>query len=372
MTRRFTEQGFQVFGYEHEVSGISVAQAKRVLSNAGLHYVWVKQDSTPAVSAEIVFPPMPNTDQSWDKIREVLECLEQNGAECGTVDLGGHVHLSARRVINLDEAMFMRHSMELASNSDADSPEYPSSDLYGDLMPIELLKDVIRRYATFQPTIDSMLPRSRRDYRMAQPVPQVLRPAFDNLQSIRAIDEYMGGKFRVINVSPWTTKQTIEFRQHQSSASVKKLRTWVELLMNMFVHSDMTRLDYSSEQETDIQPFRPFSRNGTAWALCRTPAGASVRELMDGIGWTPNNVRRTISEWRNRFGDDVVETISQQNNGASYGDGDTHTRYRIRETMGGGISRLPENHADIGTPSIYGGLADEWFEYIQERVHDLN
>jgi len=148
------------------------------------------------------------------------------------------------------------------------------------------------------------------------------------------------------------------------------MRNWCMLICNMIRWSDTSRLSYDAQGETEIMPFRYSSRNGVAWSMCRSDDGASVQELMDAIGWNPNNVRRTISEWRSRFGDDVVQTVSQQNNGASYGDGDTHTRYIVRRTIGNTVGLLPENR--IGQSSIYAGLHDEIYEYLQERISELS
>ena len=376
ITSLWSDDGYQVFGYELEVNGLSVSRSKQVLRDNNLTYCWVTSDSTDVVDAEIVFPPLPNCDLAWNKIREVMEALENSGARVGLVDLGGHVHISARRVLTMDMVSFTNKACELAMQSfeegsnDKDQRQYPSLDYYGDMFSYTLCRDVIKRYATFQPSIDEILAPSRRNYRMAQPVPNALNARFDNINCYNEMANYLGGKFRVINVNPLTTTGAIEFRQHQATLDAKKLRAWVTLIMNMFKWSDNYRLDYQGEQTTEEQPFRRFSRNGTAWEMCRTENGATVRELMDAIGWTPNNVRRTISEWRARFGDDVVQTIGQQNNGASYRDGDTHTRYIVRQVMGGGISVLPENRA--GTPSIWGGLDDEWYEFFMERRHELS
>ena len=89
----WSDDGFQVFGYELEVHGISVSRSKQILRDNNLTYCWVTSDSTDIVDAEIVFPPLPNCDLAWDKIREVMEALENAGARVGLVDLGGHVHI---------------------------------------------------------------------------------------------------------------------------------------------------------------------------------------------------------------------------------------------------------------------------------------
>ena len=113
----WSDDGFQVFGYELEVNGLSVSRSKQVLRDNNLTYCWVTSDSTDVVDAEIVFPPLPNCDLAWDKIREVMEALENAGARVGLVDLGGHVHISARRVLTMDMVGFTYKACELAMQS---------------------------------------------------------------------------------------------------------------------------------------------------------------------------------------------------------------------------------------------------------------
>ena len=143
-TALWSDDGYQVFGYELEINGLSVSRVKQILRDNNLTYCWVETDATDVVDAEVVFPPLPNCDLAWDKIREVMQALENEGARVGLVDLGGHVHISARRVLNMDMVSFTNKACELAMQSfedgsnDKDQRQYPSLDYYGDMFLILL------------------------------------------------------------------------------------------------------------------------------------------------------------------------------------------------------------------------------------------
>jgi hypothetical protein len=365
--------GFMVFGLECEIDDLSPSRAERALSDAGLDAVWITTDASNGVSAEIVFPPLPFCTRSKNFVGRVYETLENAGATI-SVGCGHHVHFSASQVTNCTMDEFYEDAINRARNTsynDANGAKLPSGDLFGDAMPFELVKDVVYRYGIHQDEVNRILPNSRHDNRMCPNLyGKVRHNNFDGIRTMGDLNAHLGGKFSAINVSTYNTHGTIEFRQHSGTLNAHKIWGWIELIHNMFMWSDNERLEYNAQASTDIQPFRPSCRNGVAWSMCRTSNGASVAELMNAIGWTPNNVRRTISEWRARFGDDVVQTIGQQNNGASYGDGDTHTRYIIRETIGNSVSIIPANRA--GQTSIWAGLSDECFEYMQERIQELS
>ena len=370
--RHFTDNNFMVCGGECEIGNISMAHARRALSQAGINGVWVTTDASNGVTAEVVFPPLPiELRQTWAFYDAVYTTLENAGAEINQ-GCGHHLHVSTANVEGLTPIEFFNKAIYCAEQTDySDSPsqKYPSGTWYGDAMPFELLKDVVYRYGTHQAQINQMLARSRHDNRMCHNLYNKVRhQGFASISNVGQLTSHLGGKFTAINTTNFANG-TIEFRQHQGTLNAKKMEAWAKLILQMFKWSDAERLAYDAQTQTNVQPFRVSSRNGVAWEMCRSENGASVQEMMDRIGWTPNNVRRTISEWRSRFGDDVVVTHSQQSNGASYGDGDTYTRYQVLETVGSGVSLLPENR--IGQTSIFSGLDDDVFEYIQDRIIEL-
>ena len=52
---------FLIFGLEIEISGITVTRLSQLCRENSLNYVMIVNDGTPEVSAEIVFPPLPNS-----------------------------------------------------------------------------------------------------------------------------------------------------------------------------------------------------------------------------------------------------------------------------------------------------------------------
>jgi hypothetical protein len=379
-----TQNGFFVASGECEIGNLSVSRAHSVLENAGHDGLWITSDASSGVTAEIIFPPLPvayyDADEAcfmpymptWNFYNDVYTTLENAGAEIN-VGCGHHLHIVASMGVGMIDAFYDAaiYKARYSDYNDSADEKYLDGAYYGDIMPFELVKDVVYRYGMHQNEINKMLSRSRRDNRMCNHLyNRVRHDDFDGITTMGNLNAHLGGKFCAINVSTYNTYGTIEFRQHQGTLSSIKMRNWCMLICNMIRWSDTSRLSYDAQGETEIMPFRYSSRNGVAWSMCRSDDGASVQELMDAIGWNPNNVRRTISEWRSRFGDDVVQTVSQQNNGASYGDGDTHTRYIVRRTIGNTVGLLPENR--IGQSSIYAGLHDEIYEYLQERISELS
>jgi len=373
MTIHFNN-GFPVVGIEAELDGISATRSERVLSDANINDVWVTTDPSNGVSAEIVFPPLdPYNPATWTHVRSVLDTLDNNGGRISQ-GCGMHVHFSSACVTSMSSNDYNDLSREKASQTSYNSPssdKYVSGDVFGDLMPFELLKDVVYRYGLHQPEINKLLAGSRHNNRMCNGLYNTVRHTnFESITDPSSLNDHIGGKFYAINVSNFGSgKQTIEFRQHQGTLNADKIRNWVMLISNMFYWSASKRLFRVNPIITEQQPFRANTRNGVAWLMCRTENGATVQEMMDAIGWSPNNVRRTMSEWRSRFGDDIVVTVSQQNNGSSYGSGDTYTRYIVRESTGGTIELFPENQ--IGHTSIYAGLEDQIYEYLQDRIIEL-
>ncbi len=367
------ENGFMTMGSECEIGDVPPDRVISALNDAGINGVWVTTDISGGVSAEIVFPPLPmfhpRTKEFYEFVYRVLDSI---GAEINT-GCGHHVSFSTAQAINISEDEFFDHAINLASSTDYNDPhsaKYPSGDLYGDPMSFELVKDVVYRYGLHQRDINRMLPDSRHDNSMCYELYNKVRHNdFDRMDNVTRLSSHLGGKFAAINLSKFDSG-IIEFRQHAGTTDSEKILNWVELIHNMFQWSDNNRLSYDSSQTTPEMPYRRVSKKGVAWALCRTPNGATVQDIMDRVGWTAGDVRRTISEFRSEQGsDDIVQTISQLNNGASHGDGPTHTRYIIRETLGNGISLLPDNQ--IGQTSIFAGLSDDCFEYMQQRIITL-
>ncbi len=378
----FNENDYLVFGLETEISGLSVNRSREALRNANINWVHVTDDGTSGVDAEIVFPPLPDSNLAWRKVEEVYQCLENEGARIN-VSCGHHIHISTKK-IDGDRHLknqFLSKTMRLSETSNYPNIQIANECFNRDEMSPELMIDVTRRLVKHDSVYNSMVSESRRNNHFCENS----RVTLENLNLCNTIQDlenafctgtYRSHKFMSINFTKWS-RGTVEFRKHQGTLDMYKIRAWVRFHLNLFYTSDSTRLDYSnttpSSTDTPIQPFRNHSRVGLIWSMCRSDNGASVQELMSATGTSAINVRARISEMRARFGDDAIVTHSQQANGASYGDGDTHTRYQIREqiqTNASSIRLLPENR--LGLDSLFSGLDDNLFEYIQERIDALS
>jgi len=375
----FNENDYLVFGLETEIADLSVSRAQNALRSAGINWVHVTDDGTYGVSAEIVFPPLPDSNIAWRKVEQVYECLENAGATINR-KCGHHVHVSTKKINHerCTKDQFLGKSIRLSETS-----AYPNISIATECfdrqeMPPELMIDVTRRILMNHDTYNSMVSNSRRQNDFCTNSQATIENidlcnTISDLERAFCIHQHRNHKFMEINFTKWS-RGTVEFRKHQGTLDVKKIRAWVQLHLNLFYTSDRTRLNYdgTASTQTPLEPYRRHSRLATIWSMCRSDNGASVSELMNATGTSAINVRARISEMRSRFGDNAIITHSQQANGASYGDGDTHTRYQIRETIDSvsRITLMPENRR--GLDSLFSAIDDELYEYLQERIDALS
>ena len=393
MTTIFRDDIYPTFGHEVECANggdsrnWSISRWQDELNDAG--YTWVKavHDGTVEVDVEFIIPPFPLCDEAKQDIANLFSFIESKGAIVGRPKLGGHVHMGNRLVQgNISESDFWRSS----KNEVITSGRYynPTSSMTAP-MPLSLVKDVISRYAEHKRDIDSILPRSRRDGQnsMIRNIDHVSPngrdyTVFMQAENWRRMDDILGGKFRLINISNWSRLNTIEFRQHQSTLDATKLFNWCHLIANMFQHSDWHRMDYNAPSSiivnTPENPFRRGSRIGVLYMAMRVDGGATTRDLMNATGWSADTIRARVSEIRNRedIGQDGLLCHTQQAYGNSYGtsqgehDLNGYEVVRTIETqVQGGVGLMPENRR--GMTSIWAGLSDTLFEYFNSRREQL-
>lgn len=357
------------------------------LNDAGFNWVDARFDGTTEVDVEFVIPPFSLCDAAKSDIAELFAWIESKGAKVGRPKLGGHVHMGRSLVnSNISKSDFWRASKaEYATNR----RYYEPSASMTAPMPLSLVKDVICRYAEHRADIEAILPPSRRNGRnsMIQNIDHVAPnghaySAFMQADSFGSASRVLGGKYRVINLEPWSRLHTMEFRQHQSTLDVEKLFNWCQLITNMFQHSDWHRMDYNAPSsiivDTPENPFRRGSRIGVLYTAMRVDGGATTRDLMNATGWSADTIRARVSEIRNRddIGQGGVLCHTQQAYGNSYGtsqgehDLNGYEVLRTIETqVAGGVGLLPENRR--GMTSIWAGLSDALFEYFNARREQL-
>ena len=257
-------------------------------------------------------------------------------------------------------------------------------------MQFELLKDVVRRYSINQTTIDAFMPQSRvspnRAAHMLRSIAHLTREheaGFEATETVSQLDNVIGGKFNAVNVSTWS-RGTIEFRQHPATLSSGKVMNWVSLLIGLIEDSDANRIDYAPSATREVteavaSPVQPYRRNsniGLLWSACRITGGASVRQLVNITGMTPQNIRARFSEMRSAHGDDVIVTHTQQSYNNAYGSsngqydlGGYEVLEQVERTTSQASSGVCLMSDDIiGSTDIYEGLPHSIARYFQRGV----
>lgn len=338
---------------------------------AGLTHFGVVRDGSESVCAEIVTPPLPiRSARTYRIISEALTIAKQEGFRY-QMNCGLHVHIGVRRLkagIDLnhytDEALRKaRQSWNDADGSDTNM-RYPDADLWftpaSEGMQFELIKDVCYRYGKNHDAIDAAMPRSRvqptegnwisprcphtgqrYQYAMLRTIAQT---ATDERFLTADADSAIGSTSYVSrlssllarNVSDWHERYrtinltsypngTIEFRQHPTTLSSKKIRLWAEFILNLFEYSDAKRIRYAEQLRNETVyspdcPFRYSSNIGQLYQMARrTEGGATVQEMQMQTGMSADNIRARFTEIRQRIGHDLVVTHTQQAYNHRYG-----------------------------------------------------
>ena len=160
----------------------------------------------------------------------------------------------------------------------SETSNYPDIDIATecfsrDEMAPELMIDVTRRLVKHDSVYNSMVSESRRNNHFCENSRVTLENldlcnTIQDLQNAFCIGTYRSHKFMSINFTKWS-RGTVEFRKHQGTLDMNKIKAWVQFHLNLFYTSDSTRLDYSnttpSSTDTPIQPFRNHSRVGLIW-----------------------------------------------------------------------------------------------------------
>ena len=356
------------FGIEIETSGQSITEIKNALRHNEINGCIVKPDGTPSVDCEIVLPPLPVCDFSFDYIKKVCRILQNIGCRINR-QCGLHVHISNAQTLRNNPTDLASRSIQYTERT---GRFIGGSEFFGDPMDAIAVKDIMTRYANSQATINSMFPRSRTSNRYCSTM------HLDRLNSARTIEQLRDatvGKFSVINLRHWQNG-TIEFRQASGTIEADKIIKWVLFLINLVHHTVENRIENGSSSETISTPeqvFRSGSRIGLIYSMCRSNGGANVTDLMNATGTSAINIRARISEIRARLSDDAVVTHTMQANGNSYGDGQDLARYEILseyQTQSTGARLMPDNR--IGLESVWANLPDDLFEWWQNRITELS
>jgi len=356
------------FGIEIETSGQSITEIKNALRHNEINGCIVKPDGTPSVDCEIVLPPLPVCDFSFDYIKKVCRVLQNIGCRINR-QCGLHVHISNAQTLRNNPTDLASRSIQYTERT---GRFIGGSEFFGDPMDAVAVKDIMTRYANAQPIINSMFPSSRTSNRYCN----VMRTnRLDTARTIEQLRDATTGKFSVINLNHWRNG-TIEFRQASGTIEADKIINWVLFLINLVHHTIENRIENGQSSETISTPdqlFRSGSRIGLIYSMCRSNGGCDVHDLMNATGTTAINIRARVSEIRARLSDGAVVTHTMQANGNSYGDGQDLARYEILseyQTQSTGARLMPDNR--LGLESVWASLPDDIFEWWQNRITELS
>jgi len=381
-----------VIGIEWELAfrgEVSRGEIRREFEAAGIGCVKVKSDiSIPRDNHndstwEIVFPPMGDCDRTWEIFKTASEILERynvydpNHARNGSSETAGmHVHVSGAALQdNVTAEQFTEASIRHTSNS---SGYLRGTTWFQDKMCALSVKDITNRMHSNQSIVNSALPSSRRNAFYCQPITDRAIRRMENATTVEEITNAIGqGKYHVINLHQWNGYETIEFRQGQCTWSMEKTREWSRLLLALVYSTRQGRVVEGSAQTTTTpsrgdEIFRRGTRIAVQYDLMRTEAGATTREIIAAMGGTEGDVRRRVSELRDRLEDAAIVTHTQQAQGRSYSDGTDWTRYQVLTQYSAGQpdAMVPENRRLPET--IFATLTDEQYEYWQDRIAALS
>ena len=122
-----------------------------------------------------------------------------------------------------------------------------------DELTYEDIKNVVLRYALHEKTIDSFMPKSRRDYNNYYCLS--IRHALNNnefkkAKTIQNLSRYMGNeRYSKINLQSYVRYGTVEFRQHSGSVNDEKICNWIKFCVE-FVDATRALTTMASENNT--------------------------------------------------------------------------------------------------------------------------
>jgi len=360
----------------------SIPHARQVFHDAGFDWIDYRRDGTYEVDIECVFPPLPDCHWLRQQLSAFMDIAVSLGLKYKKKN-GLHIHLGKRRLkpaTNIE--LYIQHACDMARNGF----QMPNEDCFGDEMQIELIKDIVRRYAYNQETINRFMPLSRQSENstMYKTIGWLSRPdpsaQLDAVTSIEGLTSLIGrnrdAKYNAVNTKP---RATIEFRQHPTTTSSKKVMNWISLIIQLAEYSDAHRIRYghayaSATQVLDTPecPYRHSSNIGQLYTSARREGGATVRDMVQLTGMSAQNIRARFSEIRNLIGQDAVLTYTQQHYNHRYGSSNGNydlggyeilTSFNRTEAIASQTGLLPDDQ--IGDLSIWAGMPYDVVQYFQ-------
>ena len=354
--------------------------------------VFAKSDGSLSQGGELELPIYADSNRAWDHIEKVFNvATNQYNCVSNSYKCSVHVHIGMRPIDRtiVNEEDFTNKSINFAQSNNNIRSRIGAkiSDYFGQPLPLEIARDVSYRIIKDIALFSTMLTPRRRDCYYSK-YPSTTAQAIQNTQAdinslIHAISTE--GKYSAINLLSLApnnrtsnVKYTMEFRSHSGSMEMPKLRNWIRFLLNLAYHSIDTRFEQAQSMlSTPATIARAGSKAQLVWDMARSDNGASTQELMTHANInSAQRIRVMFSEWRsqlsNSFGQNVIETLTQQHFGHRYTTSNGRydlNGYRIPKEIQGNNSGYIFNGA--GDPSIHAGMTQELLTATNARIQEI-
>lgn len=217
------------------------------------------------------------------------------------------------------------------------------------------IKNIVRRYATFENDFDSMMPRSRRNSRWCANISR-------NRSFLTSVESYTGSnirgmancggsdRYRKVNLVPLRTYGSIEFRQHSGTTDFEKIKNWA-LLMSDFCDASQnapaTNFDFSAYRRSDGRLF------------------GEVRELFEARGWTVEKRGRGASLafiFKNEQGEIAAHKTTAQ----------MKEMYQRKRVLNSNFSDFYARMFGLSSDAWLRGVREDVARYVTGRVATLS
>jgi len=338
------------FGIEIEMNGITMEQANTALNAGGIacrmegygHSTptnWkLVTDGSVSNGFELVSPILSG-NEGLAQVQKVSEILVAAGAKVDKT-CGFHVHVDAQ-------------------------------DLNG-----ATLANIVRRYATHESAIDSVMPRSRRG--MNNRYCQSMASVVSRLQgagmahSAREVANMVYDRYYKLNLCAFVRHGTVEFRQHSGTVEARKMIPWILFCLNFVETSKVVVVREESVPSTGETAKVRKNAIEKKFAIMAQMLDShdnysnyvTPSALAEAMGVAESTVQSYISQFRAQYPEARIE--------ARRGRGYYRNCSATLSSMVGVVAPTVTVRAEMPTEQgLFAGLPTEVVSYFQERALDL-
>ena len=274
------------FGIELEVVGIEKTKALKALRAVGIQVEnehrnhdtkphWkIVPDGSVSDGFEVVSPILKG-DAGLTQAQIAARALEDAGAYANK-SCGYHVH-------------------------------FDSSEL-----GVNVMKQIIRRYAKHEAEIDAFMPPSRRgnENQYCRSLAPMLTDDFENASTPQQLAHAQNSRYYKINLQSYQRYGTIEFRHHSGTVNAAKITNWICFLYEFIEESRKVDQLQAGAQTANLGDCTAMQRNLAG--MFEATGLASLDEICQHFGWLGHTARSAIARLRQKGLDIVSEKINGQ------------------------------------------------------------